>query len=440
MLADANGENPREFITTGPLEFVGSPVWSTDGKRVIYRRLGVAEGLVVGTIESRGLDDESSIVLVRGDSMAEQALIWFRDFIMVGDRLVFVKDEPAPRQRDGNLWEIDLDPVSGQPKGEARRLTDWVGFKIVGLSATADGSRLAFANIRSQDDVFVGELLDGGRLLGTPLRLTLDDRDDVPEGWTPDGRAVVFQSDRSGTPDLFVQGLDERTARELAAGAGAQMESHVSPDDRWLLYWELEDESGRWTAPRRLLRIPVDGGPTEIVHESPAFAALDCATNPEGSCLLYEVLGSFKAVSRLDPVAGKQEELHRGPLDLTNIPVVALSPDGSTLAMVRYNAGGQSIRLQNALTGEVVREIQVDVLPGLEFTDIEWSPDGNGFFLSGEFPRGAAIVRVDMQGEAQVLLEDDTGNYWTVSPSPDGRFLAFGKSTQDANGWMVEGF
>ena len=439
MLADANGENPREFITAAPFELVGSPMWSTDGKRVIYRRLGVAEGMAVGVIESRGLDDESSIELVRGDSAADQGLIWTRNFIMIGDRLVFAKDEPAPRQRDGNLWEIDLDPVSGQPKGKARRLTDWAGFEIIGLSATADGSRLTFANIRSQDDVFVGELLDGGRLLGNPLRLTLDDRDDLPEGWTRDGQAVVFQSDRSGTPDLFAQGLDERIARELAAGAGAQMESHLSPDGRWLLYWELEHEAGRWTAPRRLLRIPVDGGPTELVHESPAFASLDCATDPEGSCLLFEVLGFVTTVSRLDPVAGKQEELHRGPLDLTYIPVAALSPDGSTLAMVRHDEG-RSIRLQDALTGEVVREIQVDVLPGLELDDIEWSPDGNGFFLAGEFPRGAAIVRVDMQGEAEVLLEDDTGSYWSVNPSPDGRYLAFGKSTLDANGWMVDGF
>ncbi|MDX1389033.1 MAG: hypothetical protein R3344_07570, partial [Acidobacteriota bacterium] len=372
--------------------------------------------------------------------MVDPGLIWFRDAIMVGDRLVFAKDEPAPRQRERNLWELDVDPVSGKPKGEARRLTDWAGFKIVGLSATADGSRLAFGNIRSQDDVFVGELLDGGRLLGTPQRLTLDDRDDMPEGWTPDGRSVVFQSDRSGTPDLFVQGLDERNPRELAGGAAAQMDSHLSPDGRWLLFWELEDESGRWTAPRRLLRTPIGGGPTELVHESPAFASLDCATDPDGSCLLSEVLGASFAMSRLDPMAGKQEELLRKPLDLTHIPVVALSPDGSMLAMVGYSDEDQSIRLQNALTGEVVRELRLEILPGLEFQDIEWSPDANGFYIVGETPRGVAIVRVDMQGEAHVLLEDETGYYSSVNPSPDGRYLAFGKSTQDVNGWMVEGF
>ena len=38
-LADADGENPREFIGAEEWEFLGSPDWSSDGKRVVYRRL-----------------------------------------------------------------------------------------------------------------------------------------------------------------------------------------------------------------------------------------------------------------------------------------------------------------------------------------------------------------------------------------------------------------
>ena len=444
-LADADGENPREFIGAGDWESLGSPEWSSDGKRVVYRRLALAEGLT--TIESRGLDEETSIVLVRDENLTarklDDGLIYAKDFLMLGDRLVYAMDEPAPRSRDQNLWEIAIDPRSGEPRGEPRRLTDWVGFNIGGLSVTADGSQLAFANSRGQTDVYIGELGDGGRSLGNPRRLTLDDRDDRPSCWTPDGRAVVFQSDRYGNEDLLVQGLDQRNAQDLLLGKGDQSDPHLTPDGTSFLYWESEGGKSGPNHPRRLLRIPVGGGPTEFVLEAQGWAAVDCATTPDGPCLLFELrlAESIATISRLDPVAGKGEELSRIDVDPTVTPPrSALSPDGSRFAMVGHTKDAQSIRLLDALTGEVVRDIDVDRLPGVDFSDVEWSPDGSGLYLVGDSPRGVALVRVDLQGEAHVLHEDQTGDFFSVKPSPDGRHLAFGKKAWDSNAWMIEKF
>ena len=270
MLADADGENPREFIEREDWQFVGSPIWSPDGKRVVYRR--VAPGQNTTTIESRGLDEATSTVLVRDDSRPDYALIWLRDLLMLDDRLVYAKDEPAPRNRDQNLWEIDIDPLSGKPTGEPRRLTDWVGFRIVGLSATVDGSQIVFSKNDTQSDVYVGELGDGGRKLDDPRRLTLDDRDDSPWCWTPDGRAVVFESDRSGNADLFVQELGQRDARDLATGEGDQTAASPTPDGSSFLYWESPEGADGPADPRRLLRVPVGGGPTELVLEVAGWA------------------------------------------------------------------------------------------------------------------------------------------------------------------------
>ncbi|MDX1389711.1 MAG: hypothetical protein R3344_11010, partial [Acidobacteriota bacterium] len=232
MLADANGENPREFITTGPLEFVGSPVWSPDGKRVIYRRLSEENGSTVGTIESRGLEDEASAVLVRGapSRMSNIRDVFGADFLMLDDRLVYARSEPPPRSRDLNLWEVRVDPRSGEPQGEPRRLTDWAGFKIGVLSATADGSQIAFLNHRSQADVYVGDLGDRGRILDNVRRLTLDDRNDDPACWTPDSTGVVFRSDRYGSGDLLVQPLDQQAPHDLVTGEGDQEQPHLTPD------------------------------------------------------------------------------------------------------------------------------------------------------------------------------------------------------------------
>lgn len=437
-LADADGENPRPFVVEEhDPGGVGSPKWSPDGRRLVYRRTIWEQGRVVGTIESRGLDEQSPTVLVREEldipSWGPPAYkTWASDFLAMENRLVYARDEPPPRRNDVNLWEIAIDPRSGKPRGEPRRLTDWAGFGVAVLSATADGSQFAFINFHNQADVFVSELVEGGRRLRSPRRLTLDDRHDAPEGWAPDSR-VVFRSDRYGSDDLFVQGLDDRNARELAVGAGDQGFAQLTPDGKSFLYWEVEEGL---RDKQRLLRIPVGGGPAELVLEVPRPAFFACATTPGGPCRLAEVLRDEGAVkiSEIDPVEGRGKELSRIPHAGMNLRSGALSPDGYTWALV----GGVEPSIH--LAGKVEREIGIHGLPFRGPTDVAWSPDGNGFYVTGESERGILLLYVDMQGEAEVLYEIGNGNLFAPRPSPDGRYLAFGQETADSNAWLIEKF
>ena len=436
-LADGDGENPRAFIEAGGRASLGSPNWSPDGKRVVYRRHASTEGGRLATIESRGLDEDTSTVLVReGIVKRGPGHLFAADFLRLDDRLVYAVDEPAPRNRDQNLWEIAIDPRSGKPRGEPRRLTDWVGLKIRNLSVTSDGSQLAFRDHRGQTDVYVGELSDGGRSLDNVRRLTLDDRYDSPSCWTPDGRAVVFESKRYGNMDLFVQGLDQRNAQDLIVGEGEQRHPQPTPDGAFFLYWESEDAGG-WNDPRRLLRIPVGGGPTEIVLETQWPAAAHCATTPDGPCLLLETPEEHVVMlSRLDPLAGRGEELWREDVDYRFQPTrPSLSPDGSRFAL----AWQTIINQKDVITGANT-PIQVDAPPGMNFMDQEWSPDESGFYISAQSARGAALLHVDLQGEAHVLYEDQEGLLSSVQSSPDGRHLAFRKATRESNVWMIENF
>jgi Tol biopolymer transport system component len=185
----------------------------------------------------------------------------------------------------------------------------------------------------------------------------------------------------------------------------------------------------------------VAGGPTELVLETRQAAAVHCTTGPDGSCLLFEYDSEERAFtfSRLDPVAGRGEELFhsRGfPTDLTKL---ALSPDGSRSAM----AFGTIVGILDLTTGEVTQlSVQVDGLSGIDFLSGQtWSPDGTGFYVTGGGRWGGALLRVDLQGQAKLLHEVPEGVFlYSPKLSPNGRHLAFEQTTRESNVWIVEEF
>lgn len=436
-LCDANGENPRPFIEAELGEFFISPRWSSDGKRVVYRHWRTDTNSV--TIESRGLDEETSVVLVHeGNPELGLGLIALSDFLLLDGRLVYARDEPAPSFRDRNLWEIAVDPRSGKPQGDPKRLTDWVGLEIKGLTASADGSTLAFRDAHRQDDVWVGELSDGGRALDDVRRLTLDDRHDRPACWMPGDRAIVLDSMRNGNQDLFVQGLDQRNARDLVVAPAKQLFPQPTPDGAFLLYWETEERAPKPTGTRRLFRTPMGGGSRELVLETHWPATVQCASRPDGPCLLGETRSEENAVtwSRLDPVEGKGEELWRVERDepLPDPWTFSLSPDGSRLATVLDD----EILVTEIASGRT-RSIQLEGLHGA--TGLAWAHDGSGFYVTSAPGVVALLLHVDLQGNTQSLHEfREIFGLSAPTPSPDGRYLAFAQASHEANLWLVEKF
>src|SRR5262249_28363409 len=132
---------------------------------------------------------------------------------------------------------------------------------ITGLSGTADGKRLAFHKLVTQSDVYVAELEAHGTRLRTPRRLTLDDRNDYPSAWTPDSRAVLFESDRNGAWTIYRQAIDQESAAPIVAGD----QPRLSPDGAWILYLDRNPDEPWPSAPVSLMRVPTSGGASQLV-------------------------------------------------------------------------------------------------------------------------------------------------------------------------------
>ena len=145
----------------------------------------------------------------------------------------------SPGSNDCNLWEIGVNARTGAPTDKPKRITRWAGSDLWGLSASADGKRLALIRTMNQSQVYVGELAAGGSRMSPPRPLRSQETDDRPTGWTADSKAVLFDSFSNGTSSIFRQGISGDTADLLVnqrQPAVTPLWPRLSPDGACIVY------------------------------------------------------------------------------------------------------------------------------------------------------------------------------------------------------------
>jgi len=458
----ASGEGPRPIVQGGLGDTYWLVTWSRDSRRIVVGRMHLESGsLENGYIESIDLGSDDLGQQQDGPSRenstepkgGQATLIYsgprlfqnWRGVLpftwLADDRFVFALSEPPPNSADSNLWMLEIDLTTGQPRGEPARLTGLGGVNFRDLFATADGRRFSFLTQRNREDIYVGGIAGEGHALDGIVRLTSDERRDMPTGWSNDNRQLLFASDRGGTLDLYRRPLEDGTSGDSGAvpvviGPGQERFLRSSPDGFWYLYQDAD----------RLMRVPVGGGSSEEVHvfgrtsdlrASVAFDFRCSAAN--GRCVLSENVGGELVFFILDPFEGKGEELGRLAVNPAFFVQWDLSHDGRRVAVVNMD---NRVEVLDLSTGQV-QEVAVDDWTAIEF--VAWSADGQALFVNGFSKRGpmlssSALLRVANDGEVALLRQRT--NEWIVWPhaSSDGRYIAYGAMVFDSNAWMIEGF
>jgi Tol biopolymer transport system component len=447
-LMGAQGEEARRFISGSEDDGFNWAAWSPDGQRIAYERFHRAPDRLDCSIESRDLKGSQPTLILSDPRLCDEDMnfLW-----LPSGRFLYTILEPEMLGRYTNLWEIGVDTRTGQPVGKARRITNWVEVHVGTLSATSDRKQLAITRVGSLAHVYVGGLGAGGPRLEGPRRLTLEESSDFPRAWTPDSRAVLFQSNRNGTWDIFKQALDRDVAEPVVTGPDYKDWPVVSPDGSWILYLSSASRgfsaSGAIfrgfsaSAPVRVMRVAASGGAPQLVLEGRGIDHLACARSPATLCVFSEETPDQKQLifTAFEPSQGTRRESTRVNLKQ---PVAAygwdLSPDGSRLAFAQYDERGRIQILP--LAGGQAHEVNVGGWNGL--SPLYWAADGKALFVTAT---GNVLLRVDLEGRAQVVWQHKgtTGfNYEPTRgiPSPNGRYLAVLGYTNDSNLWLLENF
>ncbi len=425
----ANGEDARTLLKAGTGVRFGKLQWSPEGRRLAF-------------LQYRSDAQKYDVAIVAFDSQTGKQEVLFSDhrldsFGWVADgRIIFSRAEPGSRQAESNLWELPVDAASGKAGGEPRRITRWAGFNFRDFSATADGKRLVFVKQHQQTDVYVAQFAGKSASIADLRRLTFDQRQDRPSAWTPDGRALLFHSDRNGTWNIFHQDPSQTSPDEVVGGAQEQYEARPSPDGAWLLYWDHARLEGAYPQSLRLLRTPIGGGSTSTVLEARWGAHFRCAQAAK-RCVLSEPDADGKRLgfASFDPILGRQAALSSIEIYPGGDPIWGLSPDGATVAIVDSDHENRRARLLDLRSGE---QRHTEPTPA-RISGVAWLPDGRGLLITTTHARGSSLFHIGLEGNVRELWKAGTQISLPV-PSHDQKQLAFALSSLDSNVWMVENF
>jgi Tol biopolymer transport system component len=330
-----------------------------------------------------------------------------------------------------------MDEIKGQMAGKPQQLTNWPGFSFSFFTDTADAKRLAFLKINYESDVYVGDLDAKVMRLAGMRRLTLDDHNDFPTGWTPDSKTVLFFSDRNGYVNIFSQPLRGNSAKALTSGPVFKWAPRLSDDGKWVHYLASKSPPFLNATSVSLMRIPIAGGAPEVILTGFGIADHRCSRAPAHLCVYDELSNDQKlrTIYTYDAEHGKGRALIT--LDPKPYANWDLSPDGSVIAMSRFDPNEGRIRFL-PLNNKTRPDVVLEKSGGLNALD--WSADGRGFFVSSSNARTSRLLYVDLNGDARTLWQaTGSGTTWGIQ-SPDGRHLAVVGGSFNSNVWMIENF
>jgi Tol biopolymer transport system component len=454
LVGGINGESPRQLVTAPNVSF-SSPVWSPDGRWIAYARISTATGFHYKTVievqpagggPAKTLLPASALPesITPCDYWANPCLRWSPDW-----RLVFSVSQPSASPSDQSqysFWGVRVERRTGEAAAKPERLAHWsavpaaagANFGPISPTIAAGGKRLSFLKTYAWTDVSLGELAADNTTMTPPRRFTLDNRGSLPTTWTPDSKAIIFFSNRSGKHEIFRQGLDENFATPIVQCSEKDCDDSVlSPGGSWLLYSEsTSTPPGAPRSPSRLMRRPTAGGSSEIVLEEPGDMSWGyrCPLRPGSPCVLSQYEGDDLVFYFLDPMQGRGEQI--GKIKIPSAAAWDISADGSRLAVVGGVVDYQG-RIEVLTLGDHAWH-EVSVEPGWGVPQsVAWTADGKGFFVTGWPP---LLLHVTTTGRVSSLLRN--ANQWMYGPlpSPDGKHLAFMVRTYDANVWMLENF
>ena len=408
FVANSDGTGERKIASRklpAYFSFVGGPAWSPDGKTIACGA-GAYSGSLSATIVSVPAAGGPEKTITSQNWVSVSRVLWLGD----GSGLI-VAAVPELISTGTQLWYVSY------PGGEVRRVTnDLNAYGTSSLGLTADSRTVVTVQaeksaqlwvVNPGEDLSKAKPITSGRYDGDSLAWTGDGRllytapsgeqsdvwsintdgtankqvtgDSFTEGLgcvSPDGRFVIFSSNRLGSFNIWKLDLTTGEQNQLTQGTELDSQPECSPDGQWVLFksWR-QGKSTFW-------RVPVSGGTPEQVSDKYSQWA---AISPDGKLV---------ALRYFD--------------DQTNTNKVAVVPF----------TGGEPLK-------------NLEVPTSLRDVGLGWTADSRSLVYADTRDNADNIWSLPIEGgAARQLTRFDSGLIFAFQVSRDGKQIALSRGTQ----------
>jgi Tol biopolymer transport system component len=433
--ADTTGDLAVRDLTTGEsrrltnknsgreneLEFATDSVFSPDGKRVAFAWASQRGGYELDVV---GMDGSEPRVLYRREKHDILPADWSPDGKLILASLGRLRAE-GNRPWDGQI--VTVDAADGSLT--ILKTFDGNGPDRKRMRFSADGRFVAYDSTADQEgnlDIFALSVSSGQV---TPL--VQHPAQDKMLGWVPDGKSVLFLSDRTGDWGAWLiavaDGRPQGEPKLVKRNVGAIMPMGFTRDGSF--YYGVRDRG------YNVYTATLGGGAPSLLVKRFLGGNSEPIWSPDGKSIAYRRMSPADAPVTLcvrSAETGKEREYS---LSLRGFIYLQWSPDGKSILMIGTDLQGQNGSYQVDLqtgrlaTVHVGRHGSWVVIP-------RWSADGRAFYYIEphveETKRPARVVRRNLgagRDEEMRLLPEGVTTGWVLS-SPDGRQLAM---------WLIRG-
>jgi Tol biopolymer transport system component len=282
--------------------------------------------------------------------------------------------------------------------------------RVFDHALSPDGTRLAFGvPVDGQGAIMVANT-DGSDV--TRLTFGVWDQDPV---WSPDGRWIAYFAEAPDF-DLFVVPSAGGDTRALALGQSVDRPQGWLPDGSAVVFWRAGRGSNLQT-----LAVDLDGGdPRALVTATDGN--VDAAVSPDGSMVAYELMmGGNHSVWVQSVSGGEARQLTTEGMEHVTSQHM-WSPDSRFLLYRSMRTGTSDIWLVDVQTGDQ-RQLTTDVRND---RDPRWSPDGRWVAFTSDRGGQTDLWIVSAQGGEARRATNDLAVEGEPEWSPDGSTLYYG--------------
>ncbi len=395
MIANSDGTNESKLLARQYPDKLDAPVWSPDGKSIVCAYGNSAAGSQgVSLVEVRAVDGSTR-------ELSSEKFFNIAKIVWLPQKTGLIMTAGKKSEGYRQLWRVSY------PSLQFTEITAGLS-SFSDLSLTRNGDKVVASQSTRAFDLWVGATRESENL--KKITAVMD-----KFCWTPDGR-LVYSLNTIGNVDLWVMRPDGQEQKQLTLNSATNDAPTVTPDGRYIVF--ISNRAGAF----QVWRMQIDGSdPVALTNGGGKnFPAI----SPDGKSVLYNTTDDWQ-LWRVSIDGGEPTRLSDSYALFPSI-----SPDGKMIACLGRSNSKAVLRILSFEAGRPLKTFDL-AAPTFSSNRIQWTRDGKAVIYGTEHDGVTSILRQPLSGGQPTVVmkfEDELADF---SYSQNGQSFAVARG-----GWQ----